>query len=172
MCNCIDTVYEKLTEKFSDISRVPNNYELVSGRLFGTYGFKTKKRGQKDILLMYSFCPHCGEAYLKPEQEDNFPEKRITETDIEGEGNRNIAKFIRKSVVIEAIQFTGDNWEEVMEFTNGEAYLAKDDEMIVEGIDRERRAGIGDWIIRDTSGEYFPVYHKIFIEKYEPVDSK
>lgn len=91
-------------------------------------------------------------------------------------------KFRKKPVVIEAIQYTGDNLREVLEFTGKhprwsewfdsfEAYQAH--------VERDRRvfkiftlegvmeATPGDWIIRGVHGEHYPCKPDIFEKTYD-----
>ena len=60
-----------------------------------------------------------------------------------------MAKFKKKPVIIDAVQFTGDNWEEVVAFINapykafvGEQYL------LIPTLEGDMRADKGDWIIK------------------------
>lgn len=82
-------------------------------------------------------------------------------------------KFKTKPVVIEAIQFTGGNANEVMQFTNGKA----GSQLQINGltfIEIETLEGVmyadrNDWIIRGVLGEFYPCKPAAFEGKYEPV---
>ena len=63
MCDCIDKIHEKAKEQFPSINRLPENYELSSERMFSAYGFQTKVKGCKNLMVMYSYCPFCGDKY-------------------------------------------------------------------------------------------------------------
>lgn len=91
-------------------------------------------------------------------------------------------KFRTKIVEIEATQFTGDNHEEMYEWTEGHW----DDDH--DGVDLYGEAvpfrayvydilhgswiGVapGQWIVRGVKGEYYPCDNETFFWKYEPVD--
>jgi len=77
-------------------------------------------------------------------------------------------KFRKKPVVIEAVQFTGNNRNEIAKFINkqislGEKYI------IIPTLEGDMRADLGDWIIRGVNGEYYPCKPEIFEKTYEEV---
>lgn len=80
-------------------------------------------------------------------------------------------KFRKKPVVIEAVQWRGDNLSEiaalggVTEF--GQEFL--DDALMIKTLEGEMRADEGDWIIRGVKGELYPCKPDIFGATYEPV---
>ena len=74
-------------------------------------------------------------------------------------------RFIKKPVVIEAIQLTADNLGEVEEFINcdtrtGEVAICK------QGV---WSASTGDWIIRGEHGKYYLCKPDIFEQTYDSV---
>lgn len=96
--------------------------------------------------------------------------------------------FRKKPVVIEAVQWTGDNWEELIDFCTvadpvGGAparYVTGDVEnlnngyegrvpVLIETLEGTMRGEIGDWIIRGVNGEFYPCKPDIFEKTYEPV---
>ena len=78
---------------------------------------------------------------------------------------------IQKPVVIDAIQWRGDNYSEVFEFTEGNAYPTKShsDMLAVSTLEGEMKAEKGCYIIRGVNGEYYPCQEDIFNKTYEPV---
>lgn len=80
--------------------------------------------------------------------------------------------FRKKPVVIEAIQFTGDNLYEVGEFIGGFEDEAEPgaigDCVLIDTMEGVMRADIGDWIIRGVKGEHYPCKPDIFAATYEP----
>ena len=80
-------------------------------------------------------------------------------------------KYKKKPVVIDAIQWTGDNYAEIFEFTEGEAYLSSSHSstLIVETLEGKMAAEKGCYIIRGVNGEYYPCQEDIFNKTYEPV---
>lgn len=102
-----------------------------------------------------------------------------------------MTKFRKKPVVIEAVQFTGENLYEVTAFIEGEnpdlssdtgreawqwytGKVAKDGleiRTLEDGHDGRAKhvASPGDWIIRGVQGEFYPCKPDIFAATYEPV---
>lgn len=85
-------------------------------------------------------------------------------------------KYRKKPVVIEAMQFTRDNIEEVKAFTEGNlrdirVYITqgrlKADVYTLEGV---YEATEGDYIIKGVKGEFYPCERDIFYEIYEKLD--
>jgi hypothetical protein len=88
-------------------------------------------------------------------------------------------KFRKKPVVIEAVQWTGNNLEEVLEHTGVhesardwsiERFRAKVDAdgLKIFTLEGDMRATVGDWIIRGVKGEVYPCKPDIFATTYEP----
>ena len=89
------------------------------------------------------------------------------------------AKYRKKPVVIEAMQWTGANLHQVINFTglhkSAEGWTWDEYEGIVrkEGLkifslEGPHLASIGDWIIRGVKGEYYACKPDIFEATYEP----
>lgn len=84
--------------------------------------------------------------------------------------------FRKKPVVIEAVQFTGDNHEEAKKFCptmvtysigeEGETYLRANP--IIPTLEGEHLCTPGDWIIKGVKGEFYPCKPDIFDATYEP----
>jgi hypothetical protein len=90
-----------------------------------------------------------------------------------------VQKFRKRPVVIEAIQLTQNNYAEVKEFV-GEtvrrqyANLQPDENtpyqgVIIQTLEGEMLANIGDYIIKGIKGEYYPCKPDIFESTYEIV---
>lgn len=79
-------------------------------------------------------------------------------------------KFRKKPVVIEAIQWTGKNWEEVEKFiSRGQVGGWIGGDLHIETLEGKMRANVGDWIIKGVKGEFYPCKPDIFEQTYEPV---
>jgi hypothetical protein len=86
-----------------------------------------------------------------------------------------MSRFRKKPVVIEAIQFDGMNWRELLEWSGGIVTVHPSDnspeafpmvrvatlEGVMDGIP-------GDWIIKGVKGEFYPGKPDIFEATYEP----
>lgn len=90
-----------------------------------------------------------------------------------------MARYRKKPVVIEAIQWQGNNICAVLDFgsNTGPSPLWGDDFKIDENQrcvsiftpEGTMQASIGDWIICGVKGEFYPCKPDIFEDTYEPV---
>lgn len=79
-----------------------------------------------------------------------------------------VGKFRKKPVVIEAIQFKGDeNLIECLSFLDGQK-AGGDDSIIIMTLEGDMRASKGDYIIKGVNGEFYPCKPDIFEKTYEP----
>ena len=92
-------------------------------------------------------------------------------------------KYRKKPVVIDAVQWTGDNLADIIHFTDGrhpetksnyagmkwEQYvdLVRNDGLKIFTLEGTMDASIGDWIIRGVRGEFYPCKPEIFDATYE-----
>ena len=76
--------------------------------------------------------------------------------------------YRKKPVVVSAMQFTGENIEEVMEFVQGNAYMDSRG-LIIQTLEGEHIASINDFIIKGVHGEFYPCKPDIFNKTYELV---
>jgi hypothetical protein len=78
-------------------------------------------------------------------------------------------KFRKKPVVIEAVQFTEENYQEVKDFCPALVYIDTMNGYIktLEGV---MQASEGDWIIKGVNGEFYPCKPDIFQKTYEPAE--
>jgi hypothetical protein len=90
--------------------------------------------------------------------------------------NRSVKTYKKKPVIIEAMQFTRDSWEELIEFTNGKATsfnksLILEDAYIcnIQTLEGLMTATEGDFIIRGVKGEFYPCKPDIFEQTYDEV---
>ncbi len=86
-------------------------------------------------------------------------------------------KFRKKPVVIEALQWTGDNATAMLAFGHsgpsplwGADFQVHTDNREVEigTLEGCMTASVGDWIIRGVQGEFYPCKPDIFEATYEP----
>ena len=92
-------------------------------------------------------------------------------------------KYIKKSVEIEAIQWNGNNLEEIMKFLNSElsygkntdyvtqkfSYYKTTNNLYINTLEGNMKTNIGDYIIKGVKGEYYPCKPDIFELTYEKV---
>lgn len=76
-------------------------------------------------------------------------------------------KFRKKPVVIEAVQWTGSNENEINKFSDPHGvYQGK---VIIQTLEGVMEGNVGDWIIKGVKGEFYPCKPDIFAATYEPV---
>lgn len=87
------------------------------------------------------------------------------------------ARFRKRPVVVEAIQWTGDNEAEIRDFAGG--MFAALDQPCEDDLDATAQVFDslhstwvlvfpGDWIIKGLVGEFYPCRDAVFRETYEP----
>jgi len=76
--------------------------------------------------------------------------------------------YLKKPVVIEAVQFTGDNIGEIEKFSGARCVLGDSGTWFaIVTLEGTMRADPGDWIIKGVSGEFYPCKPGIFARTYE-----
>lgn len=92
-------------------------------------------------------------------------------------------KFRKKPVVIEAVQWTGNNLRDIIDFTglhsSAKKWTWEEYEAVVanEGLkiftlEGSLMASIGDMIIKGVHGEFYPCKPDIFEQTYEPAEAE
>lgn len=79
-----------------------------------------------------------------------------------------MTRFRKRPVEIDAIQWKGDNWAELLPFVAGHAHV-RNRELVIPTLEGEMIANVGDWIIRGVAGEFYPCKPEIFEATYEAV---
>ena len=80
-----------------------------------------------------------------------------------------MAKYRKKPVIIDAIQFTGENFEEIKQF-GVQGFNAGIRNMVIKTLEGEMTVLSGDWIVKGVKGEFYPCKPDIFEKTYEEVD--
>ena len=80
-----------------------------------------------------------------------------------------IQSYRKKPVVIEALQLSLFNSEEVEEFVGGDLGIHPEGGLVIATLEGAMRASIGDWIIKGVNGEFYPCKPDIFEKTYEAV---
>lgn len=88
-----------------------------------------------------------------------------------------INRYRKKTVVVEAVQFTGSrkSYCEVMEFIFGQPIsdAAADGPFLnpwINTLEGEMKVSTGDYVIRGIAGQCYPCKPQIFAATYEPED--
>jgi hypothetical protein len=80
-------------------------------------------------------------------------------------------KYRKKPVEVEAVEFTGENWAEIVEWS-GEAVQQHPgrDALVMDAMGGTVTAEVGDYIIKGVDGEFYPCKEQVFIETYDLVE--
>jgi len=89
-----------------------------------------------------------------------------------------IKKFRKKPVIIEAVQWTGNNEKELKDFVNES--LLRTWNTITHVFTYRIKTLEGDsyvlqkndWIIKGVKGEFYPIKNDIFLETYEEINGE
>lgn len=76
--------------------------------------------------------------------------------------------FRKRPIVIEAVQYTGDNTAEIAVFTEGRAMVGEDF-VVIPTLEGRMTAIPGCWILKGTAGELYPCQADVFAQTYEPI---
>lgn len=86
-------------------------------------------------------------------------------------------KFRKKPVVIEAVQWSGNNAKELLGWAGDNGVWGADFQIDIENglveiltLEGVMSADVGDWVIKGIRGEFYPCKPDIFEETYELVD--
>jgi hypothetical protein len=86
--------------------------------------------------------------------------------------------YRKKPVEIEAVLWTGENWNEVVEFVRATGkpedfakvvYDQSSHLLLVSTLEGRVRCSMGDWLLRGVKGEYYPCRADIFEATYDEV---
>lgn len=89
-------------------------------------------------------------------------------------------KFRKKPVEVEAIHYDGTNWDQLRDFLGEEMWshlraVSRTGDGPAAGyimtLDGTMTASVGDWIIRDVRGEFYPCRPDAFAATYEAVEA-
>lgn len=84
-------------------------------------------------------------------------------------GLKEMPKFRKKPVVIEAIEWNGDNGEEICKFMGVMFPFTSDGNLMIGTLEGVMTAAKGDWIIKGVAGEFYPCKPDIFEQTYERI---
>lgn len=76
--------------------------------------------------------------------------------------------YRKKPVEIQAIQWTGENIDEIRNFI-GEMDRDEQNRVSISTLEGVMKADVNDWIIRGVKGEFYPCKPHIFDVTYEAV---
>ena len=79
-----------------------------------------------------------------------------------------IKTFAKKPVKVQAVHWTGNNFDEISSFTNGNI-VQQDEKGVIKSHAGYRYIEKGDWIIRGINGYFYPCKPDIFETTHEEV---
>ena len=80
-----------------------------------------------------------------------------------------INRYKTKPCEIEAIQFIGDNVEEIKKFVGKYFEVRTIDGIYIKTLEGVVKAIVGDYIIKGLRGEFYPCKPDVFEKKYEVI---
>ena len=83
-----------------------------------------------------------------------------------------IKRFRKKPIVIDAIQWTGDNTQEVMDFVGEKSRFFPKwiiPRIVIETLEGWMHVRRNDFVIKGVKGEFYPCKPDIFAETYDEV---
>ena len=82
-------------------------------------------------------------------------------------------RYVKKPVIIEAMQWTGDNKLEISEFVqhSEKKYEFQGDALFIHTLEGSMRASKNDYIIKGVEGEFYPCKPEIFEKTYANSDA-
>ena len=88
-----------------------------------------------------------------------------------------VNKYRKRPIVIEAIQWDGNNFDKINDFTGGNKIHKVEswdkevnNSIVIPTLEGDHRANVGDYIIQGIEGEFYPCKPGIFIDTYERVE--
>ena len=90
-------------------------------------------------------------------------------------------KFRKKPIVIDAVQWNGKNFDEIMNFMqyfhgnkfnyeNAEEQAYKTKQLTIQTDEGLMTASLNDWIVKGVKGEFYPCKPDVFELTYEKID--
>ena len=80
-----------------------------------------------------------------------------------------MAKYRKRPVVIEAVQWTGENLLEILQFSK-DSFIDRDDYTLkIETLEGVMTVSRGDYIVKGVDGEFYPCKPDIFEKTYDEV---
>ena len=82
-----------------------------------------------------------------------------------------MTRYKTKPCEIEAIQYTGNNIIELLDWGKGKLLWNDEDDLFIDTLEGRMKANINDYIIKGLRGEFYPCKPDIFSETYEEVEA-
>jgi hypothetical protein len=80
-------------------------------------------------------------------------------------------KFKKKPIIIDAIQYTGDNATEILHWMFPDLENdAEANELTIKTLEGEMKVSKNDWVIKGVNGEFYPCKPDIFDKSYDKIN--
>ena len=80
-----------------------------------------------------------------------------------------MTRYKTKPCEIEAIQWTGKNIIELLDWGQGQILWNDEDDLFINTLEGRMKANINDYIIKGLRGEFYPCKPDVFEKKYEKI---
>ena len=83
--------------------------------------------------------------------------------------------YIKKPIPVAAVQWTGNNFKEILEFMEGCGHcpiVKMNNDLIISTLEGEMSCPIDSYVLRGPAGEFYPCRRDIFEETYEEVKNE
>jgi hypothetical protein len=85
-------------------------------------------------------------------------------------------QYVKKPIPVSALQWTGDNLEEIKAFctdSNGDSkYFTNNNDLWILTREGQLMAKVFDYIMKGIEGEFYPCDEYIFLKSYDEFNSK
>lgn len=75
----------------------------------------------------------------------------------------------KRPVVVDAFRYTGNNADAVASWVGADAAVTLDGDLVIRTYEGDHRADPGDWVMRGTLGEHYPIRPAVFDSVYDEV---
>ena len=80
-------------------------------------------------------------------------------------------RYVKKPIVIEAVQYNENNVQEILNFCGGTAVVGTLNEITIKTLEGPLHVSEGDFIIKGVKGEFYPCKPDIFEKTYDVVEN-
>lgn len=81
-----------------------------------------------------------------------------------------MAKYRKKPVVIEAVQYDDFHTGELNDFCGSNIFEPVGGSPFIRTLEGDMTISKGDWVIKGVKGEFYPIKSEIFFKTYEKVE--
>ena len=82
-----------------------------------------------------------------------------------------MTRYTKKPVTVEAVQFTGENWQEIQRFVPESVRIYDMNGFRIKTLEGEMKVNTGEFIIKGVKGEFYPCKPDIFKQTYSPAET-